>query len=104
MLHAVGTLTASFGTHKCQCVASHSPIPLTTEGHHVLPQEWQKELRGSVFDQRLIWLCGTTHNNIHVYLNLLRDGKPLPATARGYTRQMAEEGYRRYIAAGGVAA
>lgn len=79
---------------SCLCVARHVPTPRTLEHHHIWPQGHG----GPTVAANLIWLCGTSHNNVHHCLDeLLAHGGEL-AEARlynAYTRGLAELGYRR---------
>ncbi len=51
----------------CACVAEHRPPVLEFQRHHVLPFY----LGGEDVDSNLVWLCSTTHSNVHELLRLM---------------------------------
>ncbi len=67
----------------CICVKRHSPVcpPKSGEWHHIEP----KAYGGSDEDENLVFVCGTTHNNIHVYIRTGKGGNP-------YSKRLAELG------------
>ena len=48
----------------CACVTEHRPVSLVFERHHI----WPKEYGGPTVDENLVYVCATTHNNVHAYL------------------------------------
>ena len=52
---------------KCLCSKIHQPAPLELARHHLLPQEHG----GPDTKNNLIWLCPTTHVNVHEILRKL---------------------------------
>ena len=65
-------------TARCLCVADHRPPPLEYEWHHV----WPLSMGGD--DTPVgqeggngVWLCPTTHTNVHELLRLLMRYGPL---------------------------
>lgn len=118
-------------TSTLGCVAHsyHSPVPLYTELHHVIPQAWQRFWRPSTIERPTwkgvegpppLWapdtvpLCRTGHGNLHVLLvKFMRaygqldmpDGPERIEAAvsgrRGAEAQLAKTGMRRFQAAGG---
>lgn len=56
----------------CLCCKRHVPAHFNVEHHHVFPQAWG----GQAIDPskpgytRLVTLCATTHNNVHLTYNL----------------------------------
>ena len=66
----------------CSLIGRHSPAPLTTEAHHVIPVAWQlfwqpatapfpgkdPDGRGMLWDSRTVDLCPTHHRNVHALI------------------------------------
>jgi hypothetical protein len=82
------------GQH-CHCVTFHRPKVMELDKHHI----WPTGDGGPDVPENLIWLCPTTHRNVHEYLRLLLkyEGE-VPSTAPSYprfTREVAWKGYRR---------
>ncbi len=84
----------------CRCQADHRPAPLELHRHHV----WPLAMGGPERDENVVWICPTTHTNIHELLALmLRADEPL--TDRGlslayeqpvsrYAAEVARRGFR----------
>lgn len=79
---------------KCPCVMDHNPNPMELNEHHI----WPLYLGGPDTKDNLIWLCPTTHTNVH---ELIREwmkfkGEP-PWYVRTkfsvFTRNLAQQGY-----------
>jgi hypothetical protein len=52
----------------CICVKNHSPVPLDGEYHHLHPLgEGGPDTR-----ENQVWVCPTTHTNVHELLRLLK--------------------------------
>ncbi len=97
----------TLGSHDedavCVCVSDHRPPVLEFNSHHILPLY----LGGPDVPENRVWLCPTTHVNVHELLRLmLRDG---PLTYRQvqnlqtrpvsrYAYDLAADGYRRWSA------
>lgn len=45
----------------CVCVADHNPEPRELNRHHI----WPKSAGGTDTPENLVWLCPTTHVNVH---------------------------------------
>lgn len=60
------------GAH-CDCTTDHRPPVLEFQQHHVLP----KYLGGPDTDDNLVWVCSTTHDNVHELLRLMLKLGPL---------------------------
>lgn len=54
------------GQH-CHCVADHRPAPLELAKHRIFPGEFG----GTYTKANVVWLCPTTHVNVHEILDLL---------------------------------
>lgn len=104
---------------RCHCVATHNPPSLVFEKHHI----WPKEFGGPTTPENLVYVCATTHNNVHAYLrcfvaagrillwNELRyvaDGKPegwlaeynYPPHINEYAYELAKKGFNEMLDAG----
>jgi len=89
--------SAPAAERPCETPGRHYPVPLITQGHHVLPQFAQKMLRGHVWDQRLTWRCGSCHDSIHAILDpLLRGGTPYTGRANQHIIAAAFLGFARF--------
>lgn len=86
---------------ECPCVSRHVPKPVGWQRHHIQPLAWG----GPDSDDNTVYLCATTHSNVHYLLREWRgqDGEP-PWSFRqlfsSYTRDLAEDGFNRWVAAG----
>jgi hypothetical protein len=89
--------TLSFDQAPCRCVREHRPRPLTIEKHHVFPKGLQELVWGRVRDKETVPLCGNAHNSVHLLLDLLLAGKPLPAHTNAYHKKLAERGFALYV-------
>lgn len=78
-----------FGYHDadevCECVAHHSPKPTHLVRHHIVPLSYG----GPDTETNTIWLCQSTHGNVH---RLLWDYERLQ-------RQPPWRGFRWYYSA-----
>jgi 5-methylcytosine-specific restriction endonuclease McrA len=92
------------GAH-CHCVAAHRPPVLELHRHHVHPLY----LGGPDTEANLVWVCATTHGNVHEILRqmvkagrvlsrgecaALQGGRQVP----GYSYELARTGMLRYLA------
>lgn len=83
------------GQH-CHCVSDHNPNPMELNRHHI----WPLYAGGPDEDWNIVWLCPTTHVNVHELLRAWEkyEGEP-PWDIRKhfshYTRSLAEEGWNR---------
>lgn len=80
----------------CVCVKNHTPKVLDVEQHHI----WPLGEGGPDVPANRIWLCPTTHTNVHTYLRwLIRLGdrsRPFHWDQMPrYARRVAEHGWRR---------
>lgn len=67
---------------RCQVHRYHSPVPLNSATHHILPRSWG----GGDEAANLIRLCPTGHENVHTALNAivrLGDPRSVAASDRG---------------------
>lgn len=83
----------------CKCVTHHNPKIAAVDVHHILPIEHG----GTTTIENVIAVCPNTHRNVHLYLAHLIEtgGRPHPrekAAIPPYARNLATEGYRRYVA------
>jgi hypothetical protein len=64
---------------SCSLHVTHSPVNLTVEDHHIIPQAWQKfwwpqspgtgwQKPGDLWDVRTAPCCPTGHRNVHALL------------------------------------
>ena len=89
----------------CACVAEHRPPYLELHAHHV----WPKEYGGTDDTSPMLWLCPTTHANVHELLRMmLRAGRQLslhecrqanPRPVSAYAHDVAARGYAHAVAA-----
>lgn len=97
-------LTASpSGERKCHCVLRHNPIPQELHRHHV----WPLGEGGPDVSENLLWLCPTTHSNIHKLWRLYETHKGAPPyTIRRqysiYARSIVDRGWLQKIEHTGV--
>ncbi len=83
----------------CACVSEHRPAPDELNVHHVLPLSWG----GLDRPANRVWVCPTTHANVHVLLNAYRKlGSTPPWELRRrfsvFTRVLAQRGWDAYVA------
>lgn len=87
----------------CVCATEHRPAPLEYERHHV----WPLYLGGPDIEDNTIWVCPTTHTNVHEILREfmrvgpLTWGEALAAWDRPLSRyafHLAWAGYARWAA------
>lgn len=73
----------------CQLHKYHAPKVVRTQGHHRHPVSLQNEVYGRIRDPQLIWLCGTSHDSIHAWIDWLlgRARKPSPEPGRHEKRE-----------------
>lgn len=64
MDHGIEELHRPDGEKKCRCVGKHVPLPTLLHSHHIVP----KYLGGSNDGFNLVWLCPTTHTNVHALI------------------------------------
>jgi hypothetical protein len=81
------TQSVSIVEHPCELHSRHTtPSPLTVEFHHIVPVAWQlfvpypatpfspgndPDGRGLLWDTRGMWLCPTSHRNVHSWITTL---------------------------------
>jgi hypothetical protein len=93
------------GPAKCLCVVWHRPSPTELHRHHVLPLA--KPWSGPDVAGNLVWLCPTSHSNVHELLRLYLTchGRP-PAEAVApfgrYIRKLAARAWAQHAANGGT--
>jgi hypothetical protein len=86
------------GERRCVCVTQHRPEPVILHSHH----KWPLGEGGPDISGNLLWLCPTSHNNVHELWRLMvKAGKTgIPLSWREH-RQFSE--YVRSVVAGGYA-
>lgn len=57
------------GGRICLCMATHRPAPLELVKHRLLPGEHG----GTYAEDNVVWLCPTTHVNVHELLRFFVD-------------------------------
>lgn len=80
---------------QCACVSTHTPAPQELHIHHILPLA----MGGLKVADNEIWLCPTSHVNVHELLRawVKHEGEPPWEVRRRfslYIRGLAERGYR----------
>lgn len=92
----------------CHCSSEHRPAPLELNWHHIRPKEFGGEdTPDGVPDRNGVWICPTTHANVHELLRLIRKRQGALTWAdvtamydvpvNRYTWLLAWEGYRRIV-------
>lgn len=79
---------------ECGCVSNHNPNPMELNRHHVVPQY----AGGSNDPSNLVWICPTTHANVHELLRAWEEagGEPnwdIRKHFSVYARHLAQRGY-----------
>lgn len=92
------TRTMPFAAQPCRCCARHVPVCHETEGHHRLPQTFQRALWGAVRDRELAFLCRDGHRAVHLWLTAKLTEQP-PIHLNAYLRGVAVDGLARITAA-----
>lgn len=92
-------ISSRIAEHGCQCVVGHTPQPVELHLHHILPLDWG----GREVEDNQIFLCPTTHDNIHLLLREYRraNGRPnwhVEKYFGDYARTFAALGWERYQA------
>lgn len=86
----------------CGCVAEHRPPVLELELHHLLPL-----FLGGAKDGETVWICPTSHANVHELLRMMLRAGPLtyrqcqdvqPRPVSKYAHTLAVDGYLRWQA------
>lgn len=78
----------------CPCVADHNPNPMRPERHHV----WPLGMGGDDDPANLLYLCPTTHENVHLLILLWkRHGGEPPWSERRRFGQFAQDLARRAV-------
>lgn len=85
----------------CLCSKKHQPTPLELAKHHILPQD----NNGPDHPENYVWLCPTTHVNVHEILRLMMRseaalgwyelGRAYDIPVSRYAYQVALEGWYR---------
>jgi hypothetical protein len=94
------------GERRCVCVTQHRPEPVILHSHHV----WPLGEGGPDIQANLLWVCPSTHSNIHELWRLLvkagKSGVPLPWREHRlyseYVRGVVARGYAQAKEAGQV--
>lgn len=91
---------------RCLCQADHRPDPLGGEWHHI----WPVGMGGPDVAANLVFVCPTTHTNVHAILRLMvREAREwswrevtehFAAPVSRYAYRLAVEGFRRWVSAG----
>lgn len=88
----------------CACVWEHRPPVLELHRHHILPLY----LGGPNTADNIVWLCPTTHTNVHELLRMMMTRGPLTyrdcqelqdRPVSRYAHAVALDGYQRWQAA-----
>lgn len=66
--------TVSREEAKCVCVGKHVPLPMALHLHHIVP----KEYGGGEEESNKVYICPTTHYNIHSLLQKYEKFKTTP--------------------------
>ena len=79
----------------CRCVGTHTPQPGHPEKHHI----WPLGTGGPDTPENIIWVCPTTHTNVHLLEGDWRRAKGEPSwdLRRRYshfTRELARRAYQ----------
>lgn len=81
-------------TRTCRCTKTHSPRALVVHQHHIHPLGHG----GPDVKSNLIWLCPTTHYNVHYLLDyLLRHGHQPRGRFSTYQLDLARRGYEAIL-------
>jgi hypothetical protein len=83
------------GNH-CELHKEHRPLPLETEVHH----KWPLGMGGPDKPENKIKVCPTSHSTIHVLIRMLVNGVELPKNGLAHEKELAHEGYNKWVAAG----
>lgn len=92
---------------RCLCVSDHRPPVLEFIEHHI----WPEFMGGPDTEDNLVWLCPTTHYNVHEILRSLVKGGRLTywkvrafqlAPVNRYAYQIALDGFDRWKAGNSV--
>ena len=94
------------GERRCVCVTKHRPEPVILHSHHV----WPLGEGGPDIQANLLWLCPTSHNNIHELWRLMvkytKADTPIPwrefREFSPYVRNVVARGWDQAKAAGQV--
>lgn len=105
IIHNLSTSSTNFNIYSshdtgqhCHCVSEHVPQPQELERHHIRP----KANGGSDDPSNLVWLCPTTHMNVHELMRFyFKWNGNVPWEMRRkfnkLARYLAERGYRESI-------
>lgn len=87
----------------CELHASHSPVVVRTQGHHLFPIYLQKRVfNGEVRHNDLVWLCGTGHDSLHAWLGWALSESYKPVQRVGWeTMRIVDSVVEWYKAEGG---
>jgi hypothetical protein len=96
----VRPVTASAATRPCELYATHYPVVVVTEGHHIHPVYLQNRVYGRIQDTELKWLCSGCHDAVHAWLYWLLGERARPAvTPPPRARAEAEHAHAWYLQA-----
>ena len=96
-LHSVAAIPHDIA--PCVLHATHEPITILNELHHVFPEYLQKQVWGATRDTEKRPICATAHNSVHVAITeYLRTGV-WPRWCVGATRDLCTEAITRLEAA-----
>lgn len=82
----------------CNCVGSHNPNPMELHRHHI----WPLGEGGPATDDNVVWLCPTSHVNVHELFRawIKYEGEP-PWEIRKFfgpfIRELAARGYQMML-------
>lgn len=82
--------------NACQVHGSHYPTPLRVVVHHLQPQA----MGGLTTPENTVTVCDTGHFNVHRLLDDLLHGVPMRKGGTRQERQLAQQGYDAWVAAG----
>ena len=94
MAEAVPLTIKPGGEYVCLCVKRHSPRPSILHSHHV----WPLGEGGPNVRANLLWLCPTTHMNVHELWRLMDKHSGTVPTAElrrfaKYVREVVQRGW-----------
>lgn len=81
----------------CKCVSKHVPLPTVLHNHHIIP----KYLGGSEDASNKVYLCPTTHDNVHSLLRAYakHGGRPPGSVRKHYSEFVEDLAHRAWVGA-----
>ncbi len=93
-LHSVAAIPHA--PAPCVLHATHEPVTILNELHHVFPEYLQKQVWGSTRDTEKRPICATAHNSVHVAITEYLRTSVWPRWCVGKTRDLCEEAIARF--------